>query len=134
MRIVGLRERVEEQLHLLFAIFFVNIARETIVTPRDQLRPRLDRVLAQFFLKQLALQSVPARSASASASSFGHGAFCRLSSIVPSLLKSDRLLEQILDLGHAIVDALLIEIENFVGRFQVSQQNIVIERGAVLRG
>ena len=53
MRIVGLGERIEEKLHLLFPVFLVNVARETIVAARDQLRTGLDRVFAQFFLKQL---------------------------------------------------------------------------------
>ena len=53
VRIVGLRQRSEKKFHLLVAIFFMHVAHETIVAARDQLRTRLDRMIAQFFLEQL---------------------------------------------------------------------------------
>ena len=53
MRIVSLRERVEVKLDLLGSVFLVHGPGEPIVTARDQLRPGLDRMFAQFFLQQL---------------------------------------------------------------------------------
>ena len=66
----------------------MDVARETIVTARDQLRARLDRMFAQFFLEQLVRNPSAPQIRSASASSFGQGAFWRLKSIVRSVLKS----------------------------------------------
>src|SRR5205814_1924224 len=53
MRVVRLGERVEKELHLLVLVLFMDIASETFVTARDQLRAGLDRMFAEMFLKQL---------------------------------------------------------------------------------
>ena len=44
VRVVGLGERVEEELDLFVSVFLVDVAGEAIVTPRHQLRAGLDRV------------------------------------------------------------------------------------------
>ncbi len=59
MRIVGLRERVEEELHLLVVILLVDVAEHAIVAALDQFRAGLDRMLGQFFLEQLVLNPLP---------------------------------------------------------------------------
>ena len=76
MRIVSLGERVEKELYLLVVILLVDIAGQPIVAALDQFRSRLDWVLAQIFLEQL-VPIRPRQRSSASASSFGQGAFCR---------------------------------------------------------
>ena len=90
-------------------------------------------MFAQIFLKQLVRDP--------SAPEFiGLGFIFRPGRFLPAQvdgvvrLEIHRLLEQFLDLGHPIVDPLLVEIEDLVGRLQVAEQNIVIERGAVFRG
>ena len=50
MRVVGLGERIEKELHLLVLILLVDGAAETIVAARDQLRSGLNGMLAQMFL------------------------------------------------------------------------------------
>ena len=44
------------------------------------------------------------------------------------------LLEQFLDLGHAVLDALLVDIENREGRVGIAEQHVVVQRVAVFRG
>ena len=46
VRVVRLGERVEKKLHLLVLILLVNISGEAIVAARNQLRSRLNRMLA----------------------------------------------------------------------------------------
>ena len=53
VRVVRLRHRVEKILRLLVPILLMNVAREPIVATRDELRPRLDRMLTQMFLQKL---------------------------------------------------------------------------------
>ncbi len=57
MRVVGLGQRIEKKFYLLIPVFLVNVAGQTIVTSRDQLRPWLDRMFAQLFLQQLIVDS-----------------------------------------------------------------------------
>src|SRR5438067_12340428 len=45
--------------------------------------------------------------------------------------KIDRLLQNFFHLADALVDALLIEIVDFVGRLEISEQNIIRQRGSV---
>ena len=46
MRVVRLGKRIEEELYLLVLVLLVDVAREAIVAAADQLRGRLDRMLA----------------------------------------------------------------------------------------
>ena len=133
VRVVSLRKRIEKQLYLFFLVLFVDVAGETIVAARDELRARLDRVFAQVFLEQLA------RNASApDLISFRlilrPGRFLSAQLNGPVLLEIDRLLDQGFDLRHPGVDPLGIEIINLVGRFQVPQQDIVVQRRRILGG
>ena len=50
------------------------------------------------------------------------------------ILEIDRLIEQLLDFGHPLVDALKVKLEDFVGGLQVSQEHIIVQRRGVLRG
>ncbi len=58
VRIVGLGEGVEEQLHLLFGVLLVDVAQHPVVAALDQFRTRLDRVIAQLLLQKLVYDSV----------------------------------------------------------------------------
>ena len=85
--VVGLSERVEEKLNLFLVVFLVDVAEHPVVAAFDQLRSGLDRVFGQFFLRSsFSIRSF--QSSSASASSFGQGAFWRLSRTVSFVLKS----------------------------------------------
>ena len=132
MRIVGLGECVEEKLHLLVLVFLVHVARETIVAPRDELRAGLDRMLAQMFLQQLAGDATAPKL-------IGFRVIFRPRSFLaaklnrPVSLKIGRLFEQLLYLRDSRIDAFLVQIVNLVSRFQVAEQNIVIDRRAVFR-
>ena len=46
-------------------------------------------------------------------------------------LEIERLLQQLLDLCHPLINAFLVEIVNLVGRFEVAEQDVVAQRGAV---
>ena len=128
VRVVGLGERVEEKLHLLVLVLFVNVASEAIVTARDQLRPGLDRMFAQVFLEQFT-RDPATPDCIGFRLIFRPGRFLAAQLDRAVVLEIDRLLEHLLDFRHAVVDALGVELVDFVGRLQVSQQHIVIERG-----
>ena len=132
MRVVGLGERIEKKLHLLVLVFLMHVAREAIVAPRHQLRPGLDRMFAQMFLQQLA-GDAPAPKLIGFRVIFRPGRFLAAKLDRPVSLEIERLFEQLFHFRHARVDALLVQIVNLVSRFQIAEQNIVIDRRAVLR-
>ena len=68
----------------------------------------------------------PRQSWSASASSFGHGDFCRLSSMVASVFEIHRLFQQLFDLRNPFINPLRVESVNLVGGLQVPQKNVVV--------
>ena len=132
MRIVSLGEGVEEKLYLLVLVLLVNVAGQALVALCDQFRPGLDRMFAQMFLEQFAHDP-------ATPDVVGFRLILRPGRFLPAQLNSrvaleiDGLIELLLDLGDAIVHPLGVEIVDFVGRLQISQEHIVIERGAVFR-
>ena len=132
MRIVGLRKRVEEKFHLLFLVLLVDIAGESLVTFRNQFRARLNGMFAQFFLEQLARDAAVPDGIRFRVI-FRPGRFlpAHLDRLV--VLEIDLLSDQLLDLRHAIVHPLRIEVVDFVGRFQIPEEHIVVERSGVLR-
>ena len=133
VRVVGLGEGVEEKFHLLLLVLLVNIAGEALVTAGDQFRPRLDRMFAQMFLEQFA-RDPPAPDGVGLAFIFRPGRFLAAQLDGRIVLEIGRLIEQLLDFRHPIVDPLEVKLEDFVGGLQISQEHIVIQRGGVLRG
>ena len=134
VRIVGLGERVEEELHLLVVIFLVDVAQHAIVAALDQLRARARSDVRSVSPASSSFAIRSRQSSSASASSFGQGAFWRLKSTVSSDLKSIGCLTSSLIFCDPVFDPLLENRENLVGRFEVPEQDVVIERGAIFRG
>ena len=57
VRVVGLGQGVKEELYLFLPVLFMDTPKKSIVTPRDELRSRFDRMFAQVFLKQFALNT-----------------------------------------------------------------------------
>src|SRR5437773_211893 len=52
MRVIRLRKRIEKELHLLVLVFLMDVASEAIVAACNELRRRLNRMLAQMFLQK----------------------------------------------------------------------------------
>src|SRR5205823_11191524 len=122
-----------KKLGLLIAIAFVNVTRQPIVTAGHQLGPGFNRVLAQMFLQKLA------RDPAAPELVRFRPVFRPRTLFPPKINRSvgfkiDRLLEKFFYLGNPFVDPLLVEIVDLVSRLKVTEQNVVIERGAIFFG
>ena len=133
MRVVSLGERIQIKFHLLFAIFLVDVPRDSIVAAADQLRPGLDRVLAQLFLQQFTRDAAVPQL-------IGLRFIFWPRRFFPAQLHGrvgfeiHRLFEQLFDLADSLVDSLLVEVVNLVSRLEIPEQNIVGQRGAVFCG
>jgi hypothetical protein len=127
-----LRERGEEQLHLLGLAFLVDVTHEAIVTARDELRAGLDRVLAHALLEEL-VRHAPAPDR------IGLGFVFRPDSFLAAELdrliafELHRLLDELFDFRDALINALLVKLVDFISRLEIAEQNVVVDRGAVLR-
>ena len=128
VRIVGLGERVEEELDLLFIIFLVDVAQHAVVAALDQLGPGLDRMLGQFLLQQLVRDSIMPKFVGLRFV-LRPGRFLAAEEDGLVRLEIHRLFDQLLDFFHPVLHSLLENGENFVGRLEVPEQDVVIERG-----
>ncbi len=124
---VSLRKRIKIELNPFVLIFLVHGPGETIVTARYQLRPGLDRMLAQLFLQQF-VRDATAPKLVGFRLIFRPGRFLAAELNRRVGFKIHRLVKQLLHLGHALVHALRVEIVNFVGRFQIAEKNVIAKR------
>ena len=133
VRIVGLGQRVEEQFDLLVGILLVDVAQHPVVAALDQFRSGLDRMIGQFFLEQFVLDPLAPEIV-------GLRFVLRPGRLLPAeedgfvRLEIHRLLEQFLDFLHPVFHPFLENGENIVGRLEVAEQDIVVERGGVFGG
>src|SRR5437667_10400549 len=123
MRFGRLGERIEEELYLLVLVLLVDVAREAIVAASDQLRGRLDRVLAQMFLQQFVRNASPPKLIRFRLILWPRR-FLPAQLNLCIALEINRLFQQFFDLSDTLVHPSCIEIINLVSGFKCAEENV----------
>ena len=130
MRIVGLRNRVQEKLQHIIVVPLFQILYQLIVTFGDSLGTRINRKFVQLLLQKLAFDPIPPKVVGI-LSLAGHGSLRRSRATVRVLLKAKFSLTSS-DLGCSALDSFLKCAVDIASGLNISDDQVLVQRTVIL--